>query len=396
MKILVLGSDGYIGYPLTQHLLKEGHQVIGLDNYSRRGRVSYLGSNSLTPIKEPDIRTKYLNTLGEYLGTIQHTLNEHSIDGLKNAIRKFSPSNNSIDAIVHLAEQPSAPWSMFNAQQAVITQRENVLGTLNLLWIMKEICPEAHLVKLGTMGEYGTPECDIPEGVVPEDCIGNIQDEDHGSVAECPMSNLLFPRTPGSFYHLTKVHDTYNIHFACRNWGLRSTDIMQGVLFGLESGTRFDYDEYFGTAINRFCVQAIIGMPLTIYGLGQQTRGFLPLKDSIQCLIIALENPPELGEYRTLNQFENIYSINELANMVCRGAKQLGIHASISHIPNPRKEAEEHYYNPDHQKLFDLGYIPTTNIQGEINNLLETILPYKDQVIKDVIMPKTNWRLTNG
>lgn len=395
MKILILGSDGYIGYPLTIHLLKQGHKVSGVDNFSRRYRVHYTRSDSLTPIADKKNRNRWLidnftNFIGHWDINLAHGRSVQPI------LRKFKP-----DAIVHLAEQPSAPWSMKDSACAASTQLENVIGTLNLLWAMKEECPEAHLVKLGTMGEYGTPDCDIPEGVIPNKCLGNIPRyhkfanmlED----AQCPMSGLLFPRTAGSFYHLSKVHDTLNIHFACRNWGLHSTDIMQGVLFGLVGNdeielTRFDYDEYFGTAINRFCVQAIIGHPLTVYGKGNQTRGFLPLKDSLQCLTIVLEQPPALGEYRTLNQFENIYSINSLADTVCKGATELGLTPSIKHIPNPRLEAEDHYYNPDHQKLFDMGYVPTTNIQGEINDLIRQLLPYRDRVIKEAIMPKTQWR----
>ena len=211
----------------------------------------------------------------------------------------------------------------------------------------------------------------------------------------CPMQGLLFPRTPGSFYHLSKVHDTHNIHFACNNWGLRSTDIMQGIVFGLNDCenpldlTRFDYDECFGTAINRFCAQALAGIPLTVYGSGNQTRGFLPLKDSIQCLTLALEKPPALGEYRTLNQFESIYSVNQLADMV---AQTCSFSVSIQHLENPRKEAEKHYYNPEHDKLFELGYKPTTDIEFEIRILLNKLIPYKDCIKKHVIMPRVNWR----
>jgi UDP-sulfoquinovose synthase len=292
---------------------------------------------------------------------------------------------------------------MYNARNSEITQRENVLGTLNLLWGIHRICPEAHLIKLGSMGDYGIPKCDIPEGTISKECICkciksisiDLKDEYY---YKCCMSGLLFPRTPNSFYHLANVHNTYNIHFACRNWGLRSTDIMQGVLFGLNETagdndlfTRFDYDEYFGTAINRFCAQALIGHPLTVYGKGNQTRGFLPLKDSIQCLGIAIENPPSLGEYRTFNQFEDIYSINQLAKMVQASAQELGMPVDITPIPNPRKEAEEHYYNPAHQKLFDLGYIPTTDIQSEITKLLATLKPFSSRIKPNVIMPKTQW-----
>ena len=303
------------------------------------------------------------------------------------------------NTIIHLAEQPSAPWSMQSAHYCNETQRENILSTLNLLWAMKEVCPDTHLIKLGTLGEYGTPNCDIPEGDIPEVCIKCDGKEYINGPYEyrlCPMRDLPFPRSPNSFYHLSKVHDTHNIIFACHNWGLTSTDIMQGIVFGLTDTdqsllTRFDYDEYFGTVINRFCVQAISSHPLTIYGMGNQTRGFLPLKDSIQCLNIAIDNPPDKGTYRTLNQFENIYSINNLAKIVLESAISSGLSSLTSNIPNPRKEAETHYYNPTHQTLFNLGYEPTTNIKDEIGSLIKILYPYRNRVIKDLIMPKTKW-----
>jgi nucleoside-diphosphate-sugar epimerase len=388
MKILICGIDGYIGYPLSIHLLKRGHEVHGLDNLTRRERVKDIGSDSLTPITSYQYRIDYTkHSFSNFEGTAHISLGNESNKLLSDYLNLINP-----DCIIHLAEMPSAPWSMIDAIRANQTQHDNVIGTLNLLWAMKNACPSAHLLKLGTMGEYGTPNCDIPEGVIPRRCISNEDETD----IECPMHSLPFPRTPGSFYHLSKVHDTYNIIFACRNWGFRSTDIMQGVVFGLAEDlgvlTRFDYDEYFGTVINRFCAQAIIEHPLTVYGNGSQTRGFLPLKDSIKCLTIAAENPPELGEYRTLNQFENIYSINTLADMVCESARSLGLHVGINHLVNPRNEAENHYYNPTHQKLFNLGYVPTTDIQIEITKLINQLLPYKDRVIKEVIMPKTTWR----
>jgi len=395
MKVMVLGYDGYIGFPLTQHLLKRGHEVFGVDNGSRRQRVKDLESNSLTPITDFYLRKSRLASNKNWLGATSVNIGIANPVYLKHILQKIKP-----DAIVHLAEQPSAPWSMKSPFNASITQQENVLGTLHLLWAMKDECPEAHLVKLGTMGEYGTPECDIPEGIVPEKCLAGIDyklsnTQSGTEEVKCPLSGLLFPRSPGSFYHLSKVHDTHNIHFACNNWGLRSTDIMQGVVFGLNECkneldlTRFDYDECFGTAINRFCAQALADIPLTVYGSGNQTRGFLPLKDSIQCLTIALEKPPELGEYRTLNQFESIYSINDLADMV---AKSCELTVSIQHLDNPRKEAEKHYYNPDHDKLFKMGYKPTTDIEGEIIKLLCALRPYKDLIKKHVIMPRINWR----
>ena len=384
-RVLILGIDGYIGFPLALELLKNGYQVSGVDNLSRRLRVEDIGSDSLTPIASFLDRTIQLESYPNYIDTSKYDLHSDPFY-VRMMLESIKP-----DVIVHLAEQPSAPWSMQSAHYCNLTQQENILSTLNILWGMKEVCPDAHLLKLGTMGEYGTPECDIPEGMIPEECMGehpeNLMSLD---TAKCPMAGLPFPRSPGSFYHLSKVHDTNNIIFACRNWGLSSTDIMQGVVFGLDPdlSTRFDYDEHFGTCINRFCAQVISGHPLTIYGQGNQTRGYLPLKDSIQCLKLAIDNPPAKGEYRVFNQFENIYNINQIAFMV---AKAYPGSVGIDHITNPRKELESHDYNPAHQGLFDLGYEPTTDIQGEIDNLVNSLMPYKDRVIQEVILPKTRW-----
>jgi len=397
MRILILGSDGYLGWPLTLHLLKKGHEVACLDSYVRRERVKNCASNSLTPIQSPTYRRMNLKNFPNYLDERMNiSLGTSQSFIIRNILKEIKP-----DTIVHLAEQPSAPWSMMSPEKASETQFQNVIGTLHLLWAMKEVCPEAHLLKLGTMGEYGTPNCDIPEGKIPRYCLDSYKElAADGFQYECPMKGLPFPKSPGSFYHLSKVHDTNNIIFACKNWNLRSTDIMQGVVFGVkvtneeteQELTRFDYDQYFGTAINRFCVQAIIEHPLTVYGKGNQTRGFLPLKDSIQCMTLAIENPPELGEYRVFNQFEKTYTIQGLAHTVMNNAKSLGLNVDITHLDNPRNEEETHYYNPSHQKLLDLGYKPTTDTCTEIKNLISDLIPYKDRIIKDVILPTTNWR----
>ncbi len=391
MKILILGADGYIGWPLTLDLLRKGHEVSGIDNYQRREIIEGFGGSSLTPIRSPVERRTYLKTKFEnFQGWMRINLGENGPSFINMALREFTP-----DVIIHLAEQPSAPWSMRSVEYSRDTQLKNTIGTLDLLWAMQDICPNAHLIKIGTMGEYGTPNCDIPEGLIPYDCLSPTD------YHKCPMHNLIFPRQPGSFYHLSKVHDTYNIKFACDTWNLRSTDIMQGILFGIsvtgdeteEELTRFDYDQYFGTALNRFCVQALCDHPLTIYGNGSQTRGYLPLKDSIQCLNIAIENIPEKGEYRTWNQFESIRSINELADIVMHELYDLdGTSAKAIKISNPRIEASNHYYNPQHQTLFDLGYKPTEDILGEIRQMLKSLMPYKDRINKNVILPTTTWQ----
>lgn len=388
MRVLILGIDGYIGWSLALHLLKKGHEVWGLDDGSRRMNVKLVGSDSLTPIIGWPDRIRVLRNYRGYQDTSYATLGEGTADGLLHMLAISEPQ-----AIFHLAEQPSAPFSMRSSVDAALTQRRNVVGTLQLLWGMYTIAHYAHLIKLGTMGEYGTPDCVIPEGRVPDyPCAcSDLQSQ------ECPMRGLLFPRTAGSFYHLSKVMDTLNVEFACRNWGLTSTDIMQGVVFGLneydsmDEITRFDYDEHFGTIINRFCVEALIGHPLTPYGAGGQTRGYLPLKDSIQCLEIAMMNPPAPGEYRTLNQFDTTYSVNQLADTVARCADQAGLKASVKHITNPRKEKEKHRYDPIHETLFKLGYKPTGDIEQEITRLIAHLAPYTGKVKKEVILPKTTW-----
>ncbi len=352
MKILILGLDGYIGWPLANHLKKRGHEVSGVDNLIRRFRVSHEGSESLIPIDGILKRQESFPVIQEKLQDLRF-------------IEKA-------DCIVHLAEQPSAPWSMRSQDTAFKTQRDNVLGTLTLLWLMKKY-PDAHLVKLGTMGEYGTPDCDIPEGYIEDG----------------PMKGLMFPRQAGSFYHLSKVFDSYNLDFAYRNWGIRSTDIMQGVVFGHIDGTRFDYDECFGTVINRFCVQAVAGVPLTVYGAGGQTRGYLPLKDSIKCLTLAVENPS--NNCRVFNQYAELYSVNFIAQTVQSVGQSIGLNVDIQHIENPRKEKESHSYYTKNDNLVNLGYKPDWDFRDEIAEIIEKIIPYRDQIRKEVIMPRIKW-----
>jgi UDP-sulfoquinovose synthase len=353
MKILILGIDGYIGRPLAKHLEGKGHEVVGLDNNSRRLTVESL--TELKPITFPPLDVENVEI------------------------------NKDIDAIVHLAQQPSAPWSMKNEQQCNITQIRNIESTLHVLWQMKENNPDAHLVKLGSMGEYGTPNVDIPEGFI------ELRPCEMAYPDDCPMDGMMFPRQPNSFYHLSKVFDSMNIEFSCRTWGLRSTDIMQGIVFGLnywdDELTRFDYDQYFGTVINRFCAQAVSGHPLTVYGTGGQQRAFLPLQDSIECLTLAIENPPDKGEYRVFNQYAKWRSILDLAKVVSKITR-----AEIKHIDNPRTESEKHHYMTTNEKLRKLGYFPKWSLEEEVKKLIDTIKPFKDRINQSVIMPTTEWK----
>jgi len=383
MKVMILGMDGYLGWSLALHLSAKGHTVGGLDNYMRRSWVTKMRSVSAMPIE----------TIGNRLAAFgQHfespDFREISMDdypALCTFLQEFQP-----DAIVHLAECPSAPYSMQGVHEAAFVMRNNVVGTLYLLYAMRDYAPDAHLIKLGTMGEYGTPDIDIPEGFFEIEYRGR-------------KDKLSFPRKAGSWYHWTKVHDSMNINFACDIWGLRSTDIMQGVVYGtwIEAmgydhrlRTRVDFDESFGTVINRFVCQAIVGHPLTIFGnIGKQTRGFLPLHDSMQCLTLAIENPPDGGEYRVFNQFEETYSVIELAKVVQEMGNLHDLDVKIGHYDTPRIEVQEHYYNPDHDNLMKLGYEPDHDMKRVVGAMLEDLIPFRERIMNhaDALVPEIRW-----
>jgi UDP-sulfoquinovose synthase len=383
MRVFIAGVDGYLGWPLSMYLTARGHEVAGADCYYRRDWVAEMGSQSATPIRR---MTDRLYAFREKFGTnLQFTRGDITdYQFIWNLFRSFKP-----EAVVHLAEMPSAPYSMIDIDHCIFTHRNNLIGTLNIIHSMRDTCPEAHLIKLGTMGEYGTPNIDIPEGVFEIEYRGR-------------KDKLPFPRQAGSWYHQTKVHDSNNISMACRIWGIRSTDIMQGVVFGTridEMGdnewllTRFDFDQCFGTAINRFCSQAVVGHPLTPYGKGHQKRGFLALRDSMQCLSLSIENPPHKGEYRVFNQLEEVYDLTELAHKVKKVASRLGLTVKIRNVENPRTELEDHYYNPDHQHLIDLGYEPTHEIEGEIEIILQDLMKYRSRIeARDhSLLPDVRW-----
>jgi UDP-sulfoquinovose synthase len=382
MRTLVLGMDGYIGWSLSMHLAKRGHTVSGVDNLSRRDNVESVGSQSAIPILDMEERVRAFKRIhGEDLTFFRGDLLDY--DFLADVIKQTRP-----DSIVHLAEQPSAPFSMIDREHAIYSQHNNVEGTLNVLYAMKDIVPDCHLVKLGTMGEYGTPNIDIPEGFFEIEYRGR-------------KDILPFPKQPHSMYHLSKVHDTANTMFACRVWKLSSTDIMQGVVYGTRTDemiddslmTRFDFDESFGTVINRYCAEAVIGLPLTPYGQGKQKRGFIDLVDSIQCLTIAIENPAARGEYRVFNQLDEVYSIGELAEKVAKVANKLGMEAKIQNVENPRTEKAEHYYKVDNENLKKLGFKPTRTLEETAEIMLKDLSKHKDRILEksEAILPKTKW-----
>ncbi len=383
MRVFIAGIDGYLGWPLAIHLSAHGHQVAGADLLLRRQWVAEVGGVSAQPIASREERLlAFEERLGAPLDFRVGDLTDYAY--VKDLFEEFQP-----EAVVHLGQMPSAPYSMIDQAHCVWTQQNNVVNNLNLLWAIKEVVPDAHLVKLGTMGEYGTPNVDIPEGFFEVEFRGR-------------KDRLPFPRQAGSWYHQSKVHDSHNTHFASKIWGLRATDIMQGVVFGTriaEMGdderlrSRLDFDQCFGTAINRFCCQAVIGHPLTLFGKGKQKRGFLPLTDSVTCLRLAVENPPEPSEFRVFNQFENAYTVTELALMVREVAAELGMPVGIRQYDNPRTEMEEHYYQPDRQHLVDLGYQPTRDIKAVMKEMMLDLLDYRDRIEAhaDVLIPDIRW-----
>jgi UDP-sulfoquinovose synthase len=382
MKIAVLGGDGYCGWATALYLSAKGHTVSIVDNFVRRLWDHELGAQTLTPIRPLAERLRVWRELtgrsiDSYVGDVT------DYDFLSEMMKACEP-----DAVVHFAEQRSAPFSMIDRKHAVGTQVNNVVGTLNLLFAIRELRPDCHLVKLGTMGEYGTPNIDIEEGY--------IEIEHNGR-----KDNVPFPKQPGSFYHLSKVHDSHNIMFACKIWKLRATDLNQGVVYGTVTDevsmdealiNRFDYDEVFGTVLNRFCVEAAIGHPLTVYGKGGQTRGFLDIRDTVRCVEIACHNPAAQGECRVYNQFTEQFSVLDIAHLVAAAAKKLGVTTEVEHLPDPRVELEQHYYNAKHSKLIDLGLQPHLLSDSLLDSLMNIALKYRDRIDPELILPQVNWR----
>ena len=380
MRILVLGGDGYLGWPTALHLSEQGHEVAVSDNFARRWYDNELGVESLVPIEPLQARVSVWRQLtgreiGCYVGDLCDPVFTYKM------IEDFRP-----DAVVHYAEQRAAPYSMIDRAHAVYTQQNNVVGNLNLLFAIAETNPDIHLVKLGTMGEYGTPNIDIEEGWLDLEHKGR-------------RDRVLFPKRPGSFYHLSKVHDSHNIEFACRIWDLRATDLNQGVVYGQQTSetarddrlaTRFDYDEVFGTVLNRFVIQAVIGHPLTVYGTGGQTRGLIDIRDTVRCVQIACENPAQRGEFRVFNQMTESMSVREIASTV---AAAYPGEVTVENLDNPRVEAPEHYYNVVHTGLTDLGLEPHLLSDTLIDSLFEITKRYAHRVRAESMRPTVNWRV---
>ncbi|AFZ20752.1 NAD-dependent epimerase/dehydratase family protein [Microcoleus sp. FACHB-53] len=382
MKVLVIGGDGYCGWATSLYLSNKGYEVGIIDSLVRRHWDLELGADTLTPIAPIQRRLqRWKDLTGKSIDLFVGDITNYEF--LIKALHQFQP-----EAIVHFGEQRSAPFSMIDREHAVLTQVNNVVGTLNLLYAMRQDFPDCHLVKLGTMGEYGTPNIDIEEGYITIEHNGR-------------KDTLPYPKQPGSYYHLSKVHDSHNIHFACRVWGLRATDLNQGVVYGVlteETGmdelliNRLDYDGVFGTALNRFCIQAAIGYPLTVYGKGGQTRGFLDIRDTVRCVEIAIANPADPGQFRVFNQFTELFSVGDLAAMVQNAGTKMGLDVSVNHIDNPRVELEQHYFYAKNTSLLSLGLEPHYLSDSLLDSLLNFAHKYQHRVDKNQILPKVSWR----
>ncbi|WP_119166693.1 NAD-dependent epimerase/dehydratase family protein [Algihabitans albus] len=382
MRVLILGGDGYLGWPTAMHFAARGHEVTVIDNYLRR-------TIALETDSEPLYRTPTLQERAEIFAAVSN----HKVrvvigdccdyDTLRGLVRDTQP-----EVVVHYAEQPSAPYSMRDYGSARLTLDNNLKATFNLAWAVIEEAPQAHIIKLGTMGEYGTPKIDIEEGWIEIDHKGR-------------KDTFLFPRQAGSLYHTTKVLDTDLLWFYVRTFGIQVTDLMQGPVYGLRTPEselddrllpNFHYDDIFGTVVNRFLAQAVAGIPLTVYGKGGQTRGYLNLLDTLQCVELAAANPPGTGQLRILNQFTETFSVNALAEKVINVGRHMGLNVEVQALDNPRKEAEEHYYNPTHSGLLELGLQPNYLTDAVMEDLLKTVMCYKDAIAPRKVLPRVRWK----
>mgnify|MGYP003664382044 CR=1 FL=1 len=379
MRIIILGGDGYLGWPTAMDMAASGHDVWAVDNYLRRNIAQETQSEALLPTPNLHERADIFEAAtGKKINIVIGDCTDFRM--MADLFEKVKP-----DAAIHYAEQPSAPYSMMGYDQARRTLDNNLQATFNTVWAVLEHAPDCHIIKLGTMGEYGTPNIDIEEGWIDIEHKGR-------------KDKFLYPRAAGSLYHTTKVLDTDLLWFYVRTYGVRATDLMQGPVYGLHTDQtamderlmpNFHYDDIFGTVLNRFLVQAVAGVPLTVYGKGGQTRGYLNLKDTLQCVELAMNNPVEQGDLRILNQFTEQFSVNELAEKVARVGKASGLDVEVKNIDNPRKE---HYYNPAHSGLTELGLKPHYLTDDVVVDMLETVKRYSNRIDTRKVMPRVNWK----
>ena len=392
--ILILGGDGYLGWPTAMYFSSRGHKVTVVDNYFRRNICEEKNIGIL--FNTPNLIEKskiWFEQTGYMINVIIGDLSDPEL--LKSIFLKKRYTdypdnkllNETFSTVIHYAEQPSAPYSIINNHTSNFTLKNNLLVTNNLLFTIKDISPETHIVKLGTMGEYGTPNIDIEEGWIDIEHKGRSQ-------------KFLFPRQASSIYHTSKIMDTDLLWYGVRTHGISVTDLMQGPVYGIETDeslvheslrTIFNYDEIFGTVVNRFMTQAVVGHPLTVYGSGTQTRGYINLKDTMQCVYLSAKTPAKKGELRIFNQITETFSVNELANLVLNAASEINIQCEIKNIENPRTEAENHYYNPSYHELSKLGVKPNLLTKETLIHMLKIIKGYRGNINPEIIFNKVKW-----
>ena len=392
--VLILGGDGYLGWPTAMYFSIRGHEVTVVDNYFRRNACKDLDTGMLYPILSLQDRSKlWFEKTGKEIKVVIGNLSEPELmRGLFNGKTEYDWAINKKftgipDTVVHYAEQPSAPYSLINYKYAEFTLINNLSVTNNLMWALRDYARETHVIKLGTMGEYGTPNIDIEEGWI------EIEHKNR-------KDKFLFPRQGSSIYHTTKIMDTDLFWFGVRIWNLRVTDLMQGPVYGIQTEetnidkglqTIFNYDEVFGTIINRFITQAVARYPLTVYGEGGQTRGYLNIRDTLQCVYKSFNMPAKPGELRIFNQIMETFSVNQLAKKISKVGNDLNHDVKIEHIDNPRKESEHHYYNPVYQGLLDIGVKPNYLTDEVIKDIFQIVEKYKKNIRKDVIFRGIKW-----
>ena len=392
--ILILGGDGYLGWPTAMYFSQRGYDVTVVDNYFRRNACTELDVGMLYPVPSLMERAKiWYELTGKEIKVVIGDLSDPEI------MRSFFSGRVEYswavdkkftgipETVMHYAEQPSAPYSLINYKYANITIYNNLLVTNNLMFALRDFSRGTHVVHIGTMGEYGTPNIDIEEGWLEIEHKGR-------------KDKFLYPRQASSLYHTTKIMDTDLMWFGVRMWDLRITDLMQGPVYGIETPesavnhklrTIFNYDEIFGTILNRFIVQALVDYPLTVYGKGGQTRGYLNINDTLKCVHMSEKTAAQQGELRIFNQIMETFSVNQLADKVQHVGKALGYDVKINHMENPRKEAEEHYYNPTYQGLVEIGVKPHYLTDEVMTGMMRVVERYKENIRRDVIFRGIKW-----
>jgi len=394
MHVLILGGDGYLGWPTAMYFSERGHTVTVIDNYFRRNSCLELDATLLYQVPTLIERAQlWYEKSGHEIKVVIGDLTDPEVmralfsEKLTYTWAVDYEYTGMPDTVVHYAEQPSAPYSLLNYAYANRTITNNLLVTNNLMFAVRDFNKDIHIIKIGTMGEYGTPDIDIPEGWIDIEHKGR-------------KDTFLFPRQAGSIYHTSKIMDTDLIWFGVRMWDLRVTDLMQGPVYGMVTDeseddlglrTIFNYDEIFGTIVNRFIVQAVVDYPLTVYGKGGQTRGYLNIKDTLQCVYLSAVTPAKKGSLRIFNQIMETFSVNELAELTSRVGRRFGLDVKIESVDNPRIEQEDHYYNPDYQGLLELGVEPHYLNEESMGEMFEVVFEHQQNIRKDIIFKGYKW-----